>query len=300
MTDLKIPEGISRPFANYDIVVYLGAALFSLPFINRYVVEPFGTRFPNFNIKFGTDIASEAVAVLSSLFTIYILGHIIAYISSQVIEKTADIYLGKVSSAMIISGYSNSGSRNELMRGFIFNRLKKVRGARGIFVTFLRTAIHIPALPAYAIIFLIGIFGHYDTRVSRDMWDKLKIKFAEKITARTSISIHQPWYKALEYYVINKCPASVPRMYNYLVISGLFRSLSLIFLFSAWCVIYFIVHWKLHGDWLLKPLLSHKYSYSGYVELSSLVILYTFCLFSYIKFQRRYAEEAIFAFIFQD
>jgi len=41
----------------------------------------------------------------------------------------------------------------------------------------------------------------------------------------TRIDIDGKWYKSLEYYVINKMPSAGTRMYNYLVISGLFRTL---------------------------------------------------------------------------
>jgi hypothetical protein len=87
-------------------------------------------------------------------------------------------------------------------------------------------------------------------------------------------------------------------MYNYLVIAGLFRSLSVLFLASIWMEVYYLVYWMVDGEMLLKPLMSDSRAVG--THLFSILILYnvygvTFS--SYMKFQRRYAEEAIFAYV---
>lgn len=113
------------------------------------------------------------------------------------------------------------------------------------------------------------------------------------------IRVDTKWYKSLEYYVLNQIPDAVPRMYNYLVIAGLFRSLSFIFLWSSWFVIGYLLTFSWFGTWPLGLTDRGTGSGAGIIELLSLTTLSVFCLVSYLKFQRRYAEEAIMALAFK-
>src|SRR5688500_407273 len=98
MAQGEVMRAFTRPpFANYDIVVYFGCGLFVLPFARHYVLEPFGLRFPKFDIQLDVPFAGEFVSALTLLFTVYIGGHIIAYVSSQLIERSSDTFLGKTS-----------------------------------------------------------------------------------------------------------------------------------------------------------------------------------------------------------
>jgi hypothetical protein len=65
-----------------------------------------------------------------------------------------------------------------------------------------------------------------------------------------------------------------------------------------WSVLGYIIHWKIDGDWLLAPFLGETFKGEAILELSVMGTLYVFSVFAYLKFQRRYAEEAIFAFVF--
>lgn len=288
---------IKPPFANYDVVVYFGGGLFTIPFINRYLIEPSKFQWPKFEITISSSIANEVVSGLSLLFCIYILGHLIAYLGSQLIEKLSDRILGKISTAILISSWSSSHQRNENIRALIFNRFRALRKDGALFTTFIRAAAHLPVLPIYGITFLIGIFGYYDTRVPYSIMTAARHKMPSLGLGDVSISIRSKWYKPLEYWVINRNPAAVVRMYNYLVIGGLFRTLAMVFLMSLWAQLYYLLHFWADGDWFLQPFLGSEASYSAVVEYLLMAGLYTFSLFSYLKFQRRYAEEAIFAFV---
>lgn len=299
MAEGGLIESIKKPpFANYDIVVYFGAGLFLIPFVNRYIVEPMAAKWPNFEIEVGSKIAKEATSILSLLFFIYIVGHILAYLSSQVIEKSADRILGKISTSIIISSIAQSKNRNSAIRAIIYNRLSSIRRENALFTTIVRLLYHVPALPLYAATFALGSFGYYDTRIPASTLRSARKIFAQNDRLSGEISLKSKWYKQLEYYAINKHPEAVPRMYNYLVISGLFRSLSFIFLTCCWLIIYYQVHYLIHGDWLLKPIAGFKDGHVALLEYLAMLTLYAFCLFSYLKFQRRYAEETIFAFVY--
>jgi hypothetical protein len=247
----------------------------------------------------GEAFLTEAVGGLATLFVIYVAGHILAYSASEFIEKVADRIFGKVSSAIIVSCHSTATTRNDLIRALIFQRISTIRKENALLPTIVRFAFHIPALPLYALTFGFGFFGYYDTRVPKSTLMFASRKLAETPEVGDRISLRTKWYKPLEYYVINRCPEAVPRMYNYLVIAGLFRTLTMVFLLSLWAQIYFAVHFCIHGDWLLKPPIGAVTAHPMIVEFLLISVAFNFSLFSFLKFQRRYAEEAIFAFAFE-
>jgi hypothetical protein len=296
VADLK--DLVRPPFANYDVVVYFGAGLFSIPFANRYLLEPAGWHLPTFVAPVDGDVSSQIIRFLAIAFTVYIVGHFLAFFSSHLVEKTIDRFLGKVSSSILISAEASSARRNEAIRALIFHRIRKIRADGALLTSIVRAIFHLPLAVPYAVMFSLGIFGYYDTRIPLSLIERLKIKYREKSLAEGTVSINTKWYKVVEYYVINRCPDATARMYNYLVISGLFRSLSFIFLSCTWALVYFGIHYYVDGDWLLKyPFLGGTWV-NGFVEFTILSCLSVFCSVSYIKFQRRYAEEAILAFLF--
>lgn len=289
-------ELIKPPFANYDVVVYFGGGLFALPLINHYFVEPLHYRFPRFSFDIGYPFANEAVSLLSMLFAVYLLGHIISYCSSVFIEKTLDVFNGKVSSAILLSSYSRQTHRQELINAWVYDHFTKAfrRGER--LKNGLRFAAHLPAVPLYLVLDAIDGSEYYKSRIPRHLIYMAKKKF--KSDGLGTISLHSPWYKTLEAWVIANNQNATAKMYNYLVISGLFRSLSFMFLLCIWAeILYFI--WQVgFGGPIVKPLLSDHDSWDARVFCFALLYTaYGFSHSSYTKFQRRYAEEAIFSYV---
>ena len=111
----SIKDLVKPPFANYDIVVYFGCGLFSLPFIMHYIgslrVSP-----TSFNFGIEPAIVSTVVTTLTVLFSVYILGHIIAYVGSQFIEKVMDSFLGKASTIVLLGRKGRQGVLTHLIR----------------------------------------------------------------------------------------------------------------------------------------------------------------------------------------
>lgn len=294
----SVKDLIKPPFANYDIVVYFGCGLFSLPFIMHYTgslrVNP-----TSFNFGIEPAFVSTLVTTLTVLFSVYILGHIIAYIGSQFIEKLMDSFFGKASTIILLGSKVRQGSLNPMIRGQLgkgfsknFTKTTWLSGA-------VRCISHLPAWPAYAAIFVFGVFGFYRTRVSDEV-----IKIAdEKVRGlsihNASIAADTQWFKPLEAIVINNNPGATARMYNYLVISGLFRSVCTILLASLWFEFVYLLSkaWGLDAPEGLL-MLGNKSLWFQFVSYSSLSLVCVFSLFSYLKFQRRYVEDAIFAFVF--
>lgn len=294
----ELKDLVRPPFANYDVVVYFGGGLFFLPFVDRYIIQPTDTNFPKFRIELGSTISSETISILCLLFCIYIIGHFLAFLSSHVVEKVIDRYLGKISTAILISAISSEQKRVEAFRSVIWDKIKNIIPEKQLNITIIRSFFHLPVLPYYVVMFLFGIFGYYSTRITSESISLLRYKYAKLVVPDGLLTIRSKWFKPLEYYVINNIPSTFPRMYNYLVIAGLFRTLCIIFLFSTWMTIYYLFHFIAFDKWLLKSMMGLNGYKEGILELVLVSMLYIFCFYSYIKFQRRYAEEAIMALTF--
>lgn len=156
MAKLPLGEDFKPPFANYDLVVYFGGGLFSIPFILRYLIEPLHLLWPKLSVDVGSPFANEAISSLTLLFSVYILGHMIAYTASLTIEKTVDRFLGKVSSAIVISARVEPSRRNEYLRALAFRRIKSISEQKGVISALIRAFIHIPAMPCYFFANLLG------------------------------------------------------------------------------------------------------------------------------------------------
>lgn len=89
-------------------------------------------------------------------------------------------------------------------------------------------------------------------------------------------------------------------MYNYLVMAGLFRSLSFLFLWSSWLTLFYLLMYMIAGTWPLGLTDMGTGHMAGVIEWFSLSTLSVFSLVAYLKFQRRYVEEAILAMAFSN
>lgn len=296
MSTADLKELIKPPFANYDVVVYFGCGLFSLPLIYHYILEPTGFRFPGFDFQIGVGIAEEAIRVLSLLFSVYVLGHIVAFSSSLFIEKSVDSFYGKISSAILISTWSQAKDRPSLVAAWKADRRKSAFRKGYRIQSFIRLLIQLPAIPMFWVVGQTGGFDYYRSRIPRSLVFSIRTKLVKM--GYGPAGLRDPWFKILEHVVINKCPSATARMYNYLVISGTFRSLSFLFLMCIWFEIYYSLHEFTDGHSLITTLMSdNKGLYYHAITLFILYIVYGFCVASYMKFSRRYAEEALFAFV---
>lgn len=288
------------PFANYDIVVYFGGGLFALPFIYRYFLHPFGVPLPSFVLAESSQITLEIIRGLALLMAVYVFGHLIAYLSSQLVEKAVDRFLGKISTAIIVSLESSKAERDAKLKAMFRKRAKRIREENAVFPSLVRGAFHLPNLLHYVFVYFTGIFGYLDTRIPPDAFEKAKSRYFSLVVPGCEVRVDEKWYKSLEYYVINNVPDAVPRMYNYLVMAGLFRSLSFLFLWSSWFTLIFLATNAIFGTWPLGLTEMGTGEGAGLIEWFSLSTLSVFSLVAYLKFQRRYTEEAILALAFSN
>ena len=295
-TDI-VKDLVKPPFANYDVVVYFGCGLFALPLINHYLGEH-KVHFMGDGFGFEPPFLEVLISTLVLLFSVYILGHIIAYTSSIFIEKVADAFFGKVSTVILLASNDKRGGPNSLFRDQLGKGWKaSFRHSTWLSGT-VRILAHLPVLIPYALLAWAGVFGFYRTRMPRSVMEAADTKLQAISELDCRIMHDTKWYKPLEQFVIANHAGATARMYNYLIISGLFRSLSFLFLVCVWFEAAYLVIRTFHGTAPLGVIMDSQGSWlSQLMSVATVTLVYIFSLFSYLKFQRRYVEEAIFAFV---
>jgi len=287
-------ELVRPPFANYDVVVYFGCGLFSLPFVFHYVASPKDAGFLALEVSTGVPFADSAIKTLFALFAVYILGHLLAFLSSLLVEKTVHVLLGKISDASIL-GYRRRdlGSFSEIKdwvrRRWILAWRKGSRSRSAI-----RLLFFVPVVPSFLLAYAIKWFGYFSSQIPTAVYDRITERL--RTLDLPTPGLTRAWYKAAEHYVISNDPAALPRMYNYLVIGGLFRSLTFLFACCAWMELA-----RLLGAFYQDSFLYDTISDLGpLAKLGLYNLLFAFSFTSYVKFSRRYAEEMLFSFALRE
>ena len=293
-----VKDLVKPPFANYDIVVYFGCGLFSLPFMMHYVGK-LRVDKTSFNFNIDPPFVSTLITTLTLLFSVYILGHIIAYVGSQIVEKTMDSLFGKSSTVVLCGTQVSRDDFRSMIRGRLKTGLKGLLTKGQWFSTTVRFVAHAPLIPAYLILAYLEVYGYYRTRITADVIASANDKIDKLDVKAPKIADGNEWFKPLEAVVANNNASATARMYNYLVISGLFRSVCLILLCSSWFEVVYLIE-SYYGYAANKGLLmfGNDGTLPHLISFASICLIYLFSLFSYLKFQRRYVEDAVFAFVY--
>ena len=303
-----VKDLVKPPFANYDIVVYFGCGLFSLPFMlhyseiflngDQYTKSTLANKLARIDPALSDKFVVSLIATLTVLISVYILGQIIAYLGSEAIEKLMDSLFGKVSSTILRGSTDERDDFKKTTKHQINIGIAKHFGDGSWLSSSVRLMYHFPVMSAYFFIYNFEVFGYHRTRVSTKAINAARLKLVNSPFSDIVIAPGTEWFKSLEAIVVNNNPVAAARMYNYLVIAGLFRSVCFIFLTAAW------VEMLLTSCSLVfnAPPGLLTFGHTGFIAhcLSYLAVslLYIFCLFSYFKFQRRQAEEIIFAYVY--
>lgn len=288
MADLR--ELIRPPFANYDVVVYFGCGLFSLPFIFHYIASPTEAGFLALKISTGVSFADSAIKTLFALFAVYILGHLLAFLSSILVEKTAGLLLGKMSDASILGHRRKDRDSYSEVKDWVQRRWRQAwrKGSRSR--SLIRLLFFVPVIPSFAFAYAIKWFGYFTSRVPESVYDRVTERLRSMKLPTPGLT--REWYKAAEHFVISNDAVALPRMYNYLVISGLFRSLTFLFACCAWMELV-----RLFGAFYQEAYATDTINNVGpLAKLTMYNVLFAFSFTSYVKFSRRYAEEMLFSF----
>ncbi|NYD88860.1 hypothetical protein [Sphingomonas melonis] len=305
----SVKDLVKPPFANYDIVVYFGCGLFALPFMLHYgeifltehhnTKSSLITKLSKIDPAFSDQFVVSLIASLTVLVSVYILGQIIAYLGSEFIEKLMDSLFGKASSTVLRGSTDRRGQfKEKIVERINAGAYEHYRGPSWL-SSVVRISYHFPVFLAYYLVYRYEVFGYHRTRVSEKVMIAAQNKFAVDNMADIKLDMGHEWFKALEAIVANNNPLATTRMYNYLIISGLFRSICFILLTASWFELAYTISIMLAGNPPSGLLMfGHEGRIAHLASYAAICALYLFCLFSYFKFQRRYVEDAIFAFVF--
>lgn len=229
MSERVIADARKLPFGNYDLTVYFGMGILALPLIYTLLVAPFGAYFPKFIIPSKNNITITSISILAMLFAGYALGHVIAFLSSYFIEKFVHRNYGYPSD-LFVEQCENDNLKIE-KRIYINNIFLS-------FPQFFMFLFHLPIAPIYCLVHKIGAIGYYSPKLplsfKADIEKKMK---KEKISV--PVEFQTRWAKTIEHFVANNCPSGYTRMYNYLTIFGVMRSVSFLCIVYTW---YYIGH----------------------------------------------------------
>lgn len=291
----KVPT--RPPFANYDIVVYFGCGLFALPFIDHYYLEPFGVKIAALQPVTTASFSQAATSTLLLLFSVYVLGHILAFISSQFIEKPMEGIFGKTSSIIYKTSKAPPSEIAPLIIHQIKASLRESTKQSTYSSTIARLIIHLPMIAVYLLAYHLRIFGFYISRIPPQVFRAVERNVSKIGLEDIEIHENSPWFKVIESYVVNNYPTPSARRYNNRVISGFFRSICIIFLAAIWCEILYALGSIFSDSRAVATFMDASIQLpSAPVRIGALMAIYCFALYAYLKYQRRCVEEAILGF----
>lgn len=276
------------PISNYDIVVYFGVGISTLPFVYRYFLASSGAILPPVFGGYADEIVNRAVSLISLAFAVYIVGHGIAILSSMFIEQFLYRSAGPPSNIIVNAAkptFSVGGSFREDLRMRLKDVYSHPRPA-----DLVRLIYHAPAMPVYILMYIFQVHGFYETKLNSFVILRTQKRLEHCFDFSDTILTNVKWFKIVEYACANDHPVATAKMYNYMVIYGLFRSTAFLLLCSIWLEIFYYFYSGGLG------FIDH----SGHGRiLVRLFILYGGYFVSFIgfaKFTRRYTEEALQAF----
>lgn len=289
---MVVPDDYRKlPFATYDIVVYFGAGLVSLPIAYSLIVFPWAEYLPPVILPLEDGFARDAFLTLAILVSGYLLGHIVAFLSSYFVEKFVHRTYGFPSDLFLDQCAQDS---------LVVTPKVSVRSlCRSVPMTVM-ALFHLPLLPFYLATNRFTKLWYYEPKLPLNFKATIEERLGQ-ICPGITVEKSSRWAKIIEHYVANNCPMGYARLYNYLVIFGLMRSLAFVLIGLTW--------WYLLGAFFDAPDTSGFLGFFGFhapknlfVFLMGYVVLglaAALTMMSFAKFYRRFFEEGILAFVLQ-
>lgn len=220
--EIEVPFFSKAPFANYDLVVYLGGGLFGILIFWRYIGQPFGIF--DFSDLVLTDDPSWVENILYLVFVTvfaYVIGHLISYQSSFFIEGFVERTLGKFSRIIEITTCDRSQRATEVKKEIRKNLVERQWFALPLPCSAKKAAVpkpfpflaHIPLLPWYLFVYFVGLFDFADTRLPKRMVVYVKQKLKSQMSEFDFESDNQ-WFRWIEYYTAYNRVKAASSMYN--------------------------------------------------------------------------------------
>lgn len=275
----------SMPFTFYDVVGYLGPGIVAVwalvELISQYLGVPANTVsiFVKDRVNLvGVDTIDIATAVVIGLVLSYTAGILIGLFSSISVEKLAIVYFG----------YPSDFIREELkfdgpflQRSPIKNVCQEGRTTGALFVQLLCFPLTLFIWFATAFGWFAVIFKTLPVKIISIMERRFMFLSGYKI----NFDRKADWFRFVCFYVINNNTVAFLRMYNYLTLYGFLRNMTFLLMVVTW--VYFVAFLTSLGA-------SNNYVYATALLTSWLACSGLFC--GFLKFYRRYTEEAVLAF----
>lgn len=273
------------PFTIYDIIGYLAPGTISLWFMAHFlgvnassISEFLGSGAGVFSNPTAQSLLNAFVFVISA----YIVGHFIGLLSSLTVEKLALIYFDYPSK--FVANFRHqypSGSRKFTCRNEYWREVK----------TFVGLSVQIMCFPLVPWIYFFEIFGWWQYIIKPLPGYTIKMMI-RRFHFLSGYSTHRnDWFRFVSFYVINNNQIAFLRMYNYMTIYGLMRNICFTLIALTWILwVSLVWHW---------PVTLHNISSKMHAAtlLASLSFVATVAFVGFLKFYRRYTEEAVLAFV---
>lgn len=273
------------PFTIYDVIAYLGPGIVSAWAIFDVVPSLFNA--PNDSVArfvhdrsaiFGVAAIDIAVAIVVAGVFAYTLGVLIGFIASVTIEKLSIVYFG-YPSEFVRTRYKFAGpiADRDITKKFLANGC-----ASGAIL------VQLICLPLTIFIWGANILALFSV-VIKPLPETMILSWEERFQFLSGYKIgyerRVDWFRFVCFYVINNNPVAFLRMYNYLTLYGFLRNMTFIFLVSTW--VYSSAAIVFCGT-------ERGCTFAISALASGIVCGGLFC--GFLKFYRRYTEEAILAF----
>lgn len=270
------------------LAVYLPGGAVSLLLLNKVVTDLFKYPLP---LTFGSSSDTAVGQVITAVVWLsasYLVGHIVAFISSYVVEKFVHNKLGYPSDIWLTSErLLHHGQPRRTTYRSIFSR--SIAKSPDQWVPRLISFLQLPAAAPLFGLRLTKPFGFYTPKIPFGLLPDVERRYG-RLQTSVAIDIGTRWEKVLEHYVSNNCMPAYTRMYNYLVIYGALRMLALIVLGYLWALVARDLYFKLDGSWVVDM--------PRTIFFHSLSVVYVLAVMAFAKFNRRYFEECILAFLY--
>ena len=198
------------PFANYDIVVYFGIGILSLPFVYRYALGGL-SKLPPVFAGYTDPLINSIVSIIALAFAVYILGHGIAIASSIIVERFVHRVMGQPSAVIVEMAQSGPVKRSRfrtfLKKRFVEAYWNDIRPADVI-----RGLIHAPVIPLYALMYTIRFHGFYESKVSPFIVKRVNQNLHRVYDYDNDIAVDPDWFKIVEYSCANNHATSMAKI----------------------------------------------------------------------------------------
>jgi hypothetical protein len=230
----------------------------------------------------------QVITAVVWLSASYLAGHITAFAASYLIEKFVHNHLGYPSDIWLKSEeLPSKGKPRRLVFRKIFSRNLQ-QAPDQYWVPRLINLLQLPAAIPILVLGWLKPFGFYTPKIPFGLLPLVKHRF-EALGTKVPLEQGSRWEKIVEHYVASHCIPAYTRLYNYLVIYGVLRTLGVLILAYLW---YFLTR-----DVMLKVANGCAFDLKRTLFFHGCTASYVLCLMAFAKFNRRFFEESIYAFL---